>query len=97
MSLNSIRRALTFGSPVSWAQGQLTQDWLTIFDLKYINDVMLGGLRRASGVIRDYCEKLELKAFASAQVRNRSREAQVFPSTGPSAGESLTPSENACI
>lgn len=49
-------------------QGQLTQDWLTVFDLKYINEKMLGGLRRASGKIEDYCEKLAVKAFSLSQV-----------------------------
>lgn len=49
------------------AQGQLTQDWLSIFDLEYINDVMLGGLRRASRGIQDYCERLAVRAFGCAQ------------------------------
>lgn len=49
-------------------QGQLTQDWLTVFDLKYINDVMIGGLRRASGAIEEYCERLAVKAFSLSKV-----------------------------
>lgn len=49
-------------------QGQLTEDWLTVFDLKYINEKMLGGLRRASGKIEDYCDKLAVKAFSLSQV-----------------------------
>lgn len=49
----------------------MTQDWLTIFDLKYINDKMLGGLRRASGKIEDYCEKLAVKAFSLSQVSHK--------------------------
>ncbi|CAM9126544.1 unnamed protein product [Pylaiella littoralis] len=54
-------------------EGQLTQDWLTIFDLKYINDKMLGGLRRASGKIEDYCEKLAVKAFSLSQAREEAK------------------------
>lgn len=54
---------------VNLLQGQLTQDWLTVFDLKYINEKMLGGLRRASGKIEDYCEKLAVKAFSLSKVR----------------------------
>lgn len=49
-------------------QGQLTQDWLTVFDLKYINDVMVGGLRRAGGIIEEYCKRLAVKAFSLCQV-----------------------------
>lgn len=41
---------------------------MTVFDLKYINEKMLGGLRRASGKIEDYCEKLAVKAFSLSQV-----------------------------
>lgn len=50
------------------SQGQLTQDWLTVFDLTYINEAMIGGLKRASGAIEEYCEKLAIKAFGLAQV-----------------------------
>ncbi|CAN0545386.1 unnamed protein product, partial [Ectocarpus sp. 8 AP-2014] len=42
----------------------LFSNWLTVFDLKYINDKMVGGLRRASGKIEDYCKKLSVKAFS---------------------------------
>lgn len=57
-------------------QGQLTQDWLTVFDINYINDKMLGGLRRASGKIEDYCEKLAVKAFSLSKVLYRMRKIQ---------------------
>eukprot|EP00903_Cladosiphon_okamuranus_P017044 g15709.t1 len=60
---------------IDWdrVEGQLTQDWLTIFDLKYINEKMLGGLRRASGKIEDYCEKLAVKAFGLSQAREEAK------------------------
>ncbi|CAM9215726.1 unnamed protein product, partial [Scytosiphon promiscuus] len=54
-------------------EGQLTQDWLTVFDLKYINDKMVGGLRRASAKIKDYCEKLAVKAFSLSQAREEAK------------------------
>lgn len=46
---------------------------MTVFDLKYINDKMLGGLRRASGKIEDYCKKLAVKAFSMSQVGQKGR------------------------
>lgn len=68
-----VRASLFLGVGEPWldslpGQGQLTQDWLTVFDLKYINDKMVGGLRRASGKIEDYCKKLAVKAFSLSRV-----------------------------
>jgi hypothetical protein len=50
-------------------EGQLTQDWRTVYDLKYINDVMLGGLKRSADDIAACCAKLELRAYGMARAK----------------------------
>ncbi|CAM9428541.1 unnamed protein product, partial [Ectocarpus fasciculatus] len=69
------KMAQLLGYLIDWerVEGQLTQDWLTVFDLKYINDKMLGGLRRASGKIEDYCKKLAVKAFSLSRAREEAK------------------------
>ncbi|CAM9528974.1 unnamed protein product [Choristocarpus tenellus] len=57
---------------VDWKrmEGQLTQDWLTVFDLQYINEIIIGGLKRASKTIEKYCHRLASKATSLAQAQD---------------------------
>ncbi|KAG5192900.1 hypothetical protein JKP88DRAFT_156539 [Tribonema minus] len=56
-------------------QGPITQDWLTVFDLKYINDVMLGALERSSDAIAEHCALLQVKTYGKQRRRSTSTDA----------------------
>ena len=50
-------------------EGQLMQDWCTVYDGEFVRDTMIGGLKRAEPQIIHYCEKLERRAYGMARAK----------------------------
>jgi hypothetical protein len=56
---------LQYVSDAKRMESAITQDWLTVYDLSYINGTILGALRRASSAIKDHCALLQLKSYGA--------------------------------